>query len=587
MCKPTGEPGCKATLEKACAACGEHKPEADYSKKQFAAKSAARRCKACVAAGREAGDVSNELRAPAPLAKTLCWDLYYLLQGAKLSGADAASKKDAYLRASEGLSAKEMMEHDFEDGEAAAMAVLRAMALLDTPGGGPDCRPASFLLTARGMLWLSRDAQKRKPLPPGEYEKLSQEGESLQATLRHYLDQLRKHAECAPLALAQYAFACVRCVAVDDGHSARPAWAEAWLVRAECELLLGELQCAAKKSKSSGKRPAGRVGPWGDEAWLAGDAADRPWEPSVPGHPAQRGGLARLHLADHWWGLDETTAKHVLVGNLGACLGSLETCENLADASARMIMAERLDAVEAAVMPRGAAAVAALAAATEHKGGHRDGELVDKFRTVFAGSPFEPSDFFTRHLAREDQKESLWALAYVDDAKAILGVADCGNSKHGGKVLATFPASGDVFAGLRRAMAGAGDEPRALAGPPRRPRAVEFPADLEGLANNLAPKLAEAFEVEARVAAEGAAPRAAFRALKRDRAPRAAAAPAFANGALVTVAGLVSKAAHNGRSGDVLRWLPDKGRYEVMLKPDGDLASTLISLKPANLVLAS
>lgn len=421
MCKPTGEPGCKATLEKACAACGEHKPEADYSKKQFAAKSAARRCKACVAAGKEAGDVSNELRAPAPLAKTLCWDLYYRLQGvtkAAQAGADSASKKDAYLRASEGLSAKEMMEHDFADGEAASMAVLRAMALLDTPGGGPDCRPASFLLAARGMLWLSRDAQKRKPLPPGEYAGLAMEGESLQATLRNYLDQLKKHAECAPLALASYAFACVRCVAVDDGHSARPSWAEAWLVRAECELFLGELQAAAKKGKSSGKRPAGRVGPWGDEAWLAGDAADRPWEPSVPGHPAQRGGLARLHLADHWWGLDETTAKHVLVGNLGACLGSLETCENLADASARMIMAERLDAVEAAVMPRGAAAVAALAAATEHKGGHRDGELVDRFRTVFAGSPFEPSDFFVRHLAREDQKESLWALAYVDDAKA-------------------------------------------------------------------------------------------------------------------------------------------------------------------------
>ncbi|EGB09067.1 hypothetical protein AURANDRAFT_63684 [Aureococcus anophagefferens] len=533
MCKPTGEPGCKATLEKACAACGEHKPEADYSKKQFAAKSAARRCKACVAAGKEAGDVSNELRAPAPLAKTLCWDLYYRLQGvtkAAQAGADSASKKDAYLRASEGLSAKEMMEHDFADGEAASMAVLRAMALLDTPGGGPDCRPASFLLAARGMLWLSRDAQKRKPLPPGEYAGLAMEGESLQATLRNYLDQLKKHAECAPLALASYAFACVRCVAVDDGHSARPAWAEAWLVRAECELFLGELQAAAKKGKSSGKRPAGRVGPWGDEAWLAGDAADRPWEPSVPGHPAQRGGLARLHLADHWWGLDETTAK---------------------------------------------------------PGGHRDGELVDRFRTVFAGSPFEPSDFFVRHLAREDQKESLWALAYVDDAKATLGVADCGNSKHGGKVLATFPASGDVFAGLRRAMAGAGDEPRALAGPPRRPRAVEFPADLEGLAGDLAPKLAEAFDVEARVAAAGAAPRAAFRALKRDRAPRAAAAPAFANGALVTVAGLVSKAAHNGRSGDVLRWLPDKGRYEVMLKPDGDLASTLISLKPANLVIAS
>ncbi|KAH8071175.1 hypothetical protein JL721_4608 [Aureococcus anophagefferens] len=458
MCKPTGEPGCKATLEKACAACGEHKPEADYSKKQFAAKSAARRCKACVAAGKEAGDV--------------------------------------------------------------------------------------------------RDAQKRKPLPPGEYAGLAMEGESLQATLRNYLDQLKKHAECAPLALASYAFACVRCVAVDDGHSERPSWAEAWLVRAECELFLGELQAAAKKGKSSGKRPAGRVGPWGDEAWLAGEAADRPWEPSVPGHPAQRGGLARLHLADHWWGLDETTAKHVLVGNLGACLGSLETCENLADASARMIMAERLDA-----------------------GGHRDGELVDRFRTVFAGSPFEPSDFFVRHLAREDQKESLWALAYVDDAKATLGVADCGNSSTAAR---SWPRSR-----VRRRPRGSGAMAARAASPGPRgaaaaARAVEFPRTSK--ASRATSRRSSRRPSTSRRVAAAAGASAAFR---RSATARAAAAPAFANGALVTVAGLVSKAAHNGRSGDVLRWLPDKGRYEVMLKPDGDLASTRISLKPANLVIAS
>ena len=75
MCQPPKPP------TKACGACGLEKDASCYSKKQFAAK-ATRRCRDCLAKN---ADVKEEVaisRAPGPLAKTICWDLYYLLLGA-------------------------------------------------------------------------------------------------------------------------------------------------------------------------------------------------------------------------------------------------------------------------------------------------------------------------------------------------------------------------------------------------------------------------------------------------------------------------------------------------------------------------
>ena len=75
----------------ACGACGLEKDASCYSKKQFAAK-ATRRCRDRPAKN---ADVKEEVaisRAPGPLAKTICWDLYYLLLGAGKDDAPASEK---------------------------------------------------------------------------------------------------------------------------------------------------------------------------------------------------------------------------------------------------------------------------------------------------------------------------------------------------------------------------------------------------------------------------------------------------------------------------------------------------------------
>ena len=86
MCQPPKPP------TKACGACGLEKDASCYSKKQFAAK-ATRRCRDCLAKN---ADVKEEVaisRAPGPLAKTICWDLYYLLLGAGKDDASPQAKK--------------------------------------------------------------------------------------------------------------------------------------------------------------------------------------------------------------------------------------------------------------------------------------------------------------------------------------------------------------------------------------------------------------------------------------------------------------------------------------------------------------
>ena len=88
MCQPPAAP------TKACGACGAEKAANAYSKKQFAAK-ATRRCIECVASNAEVKDEVAISRAPGPVAKTICWDLYYLLLGAGKDDASPQAKKEA------------------------------------------------------------------------------------------------------------------------------------------------------------------------------------------------------------------------------------------------------------------------------------------------------------------------------------------------------------------------------------------------------------------------------------------------------------------------------------------------------------
>ena len=162
----------------------------------------------------------------------------------------------------QGLTEQEIQQTRFVDVEEACMAVVRGMALLDTEGGN-DCRSASFLLIARAMLWLARDAHRRAPLPVGDYGKAFDDRESLQRSLQAFLLTIKTLPAAKPLALTYYAFTCARQVACAEGHSARPGWPEAWMTRAECELLLCELRCrSGSRGNRAAKRPPNRLGPW-------------------------------------------------------------------------------------------------------------------------------------------------------------------------------------------------------------------------------------------------------------------------------------------------------------------------------------
>ena len=125
------------------------------------------------------------------------------------------------------------------------MAALRGMALLDTPCGA-DGRPAALVLVSRATLWLARAALRARPLEFDlvAYNKMFEDGgQPLHIVLKCYTVALRKFPQAASLCLALYAHACIRAVAAERGSPevVRPAWGEAWLVRAEVEVFLGEL----------------------------------------------------------------------------------------------------------------------------------------------------------------------------------------------------------------------------------------------------------------------------------------------------------------------------------------------------------
>ena len=84
---------------------------------------------------------------------------------------------------------------------------------------------------------------------------------------------------------------------------------------------------------------------------------------------------------------------------------------------------------------------------------------------------------------------------------------------------------------LVEAMAGASDEARCMAGPPRRPRSIEFHADLETIAEALRDDLKTAFDVDVVIGKKDAPKRNAFKACRSGDAPPFAATVVAAPGA--------------------------------------------------------
>lgn len=587
MCQPPAAP------TKACGACGAEKAANAYSKKQFAAK-ATRRCIECVASNAEVKDEVAISRAPGPVAKTICWDLYYLLLGAGKDDASPQAKKEAYLRATQGLTEPEIRQDDFEDREAACMGALRGMALLDTPCGA-DGRPAALVLVSRATLWLARAALRARPLDFDlvAYNKMFEDGgQPLHIVLKCYTVALRKFPQAASLCLALYAHACIRAVAAERGspEAIRPAWGEAWLVRAEVEVFLGELHAAAHFKAATGKRPAGRLGPEQGtkaETFLDDDALLTQlarWEVSVPGYAPQRVGAPgskppTTQLAGYWWGLEEKVAKIILAKSIGQALGCLERCHGACKADERKRLETRHRDCEVQAFRRGAAALSACSANIDacDEPKHR---YLDGFRKLVPGEPHSADDAFVNSLEREAGKVSLWAVAQVDSKACIVDVGD--SSPYSGAIVAKtaidLSDADEMRHLLVTAMAGSTDEARCFAGPPRRPRAIEFHFELEAIADALRDDLKKSFDVDLTVGKKDHR-RNAFKAAKSGDAPR------FAAGDAVRVAGLVSKPQHNGRAGSVARWLPAKQRFEVTLAATDELPETSLALKAAHLAM--
>lgn len=156
--------------------------------------------------------------------------------------------------------------YEFEDDEAACLAFMRAQALLDRDipcTAMYSCK--AYLLIGRSTLWLARDAHSRNPKPPpGIREELNgTRGCSLAQFVQTCIGKAASDDAAKAVALTMLARLVVGKVTNDTGNHVRPAVAEAWLVAAEVDAMLAEIEAAIGVDNASGVRPYGRVGrPW-------------------------------------------------------------------------------------------------------------------------------------------------------------------------------------------------------------------------------------------------------------------------------------------------------------------------------------
>jgi hypothetical protein len=268
--------------------------------------------------------------------------------------------------------------------------------------------------------------------------------------------------------------------------------AEAWLLKAETDLMHCECEAAKAGARSSGTRPHGRHEPW-DLSPAEHPGENLPddydehegWEPSVPGHALQ-GGFTKTYLADYWWGQPQEVAN-TMVQFLNQAMRHLSRYGSLADADTRERLWPRSYDVETNVSRRGAAAVASMDAAVAD-GPFR--EMMGLLRQLFAGTSFEPTDEFVRRL--KQAPGSVWAVSCAHGlggvpSRTMISVMDTTpDSRYDEHILemrqiegASANARREVSAGeaydaLRTALAGAGGESRSISGPPRRPEQVRI-----------------------------------------------------------------------------------------------------------------
>ena len=342
-----------------------------------------------------------------------CWALYRGL--AAKEEPDAATK----AKVETALTPAELEQDEFATEEAAVLAMVRAQYLLETD---PSHTPKAYVLLARGALWLAREALLREPPPPwdddSEIGKLKDDPEIFDKCLALV------RGPYAPLALTLYARAAIGKVASDEGEAAT-AFAEAWLLKAEVDLVYMECVAAQGKGSEVAPPPADRhplallmENFAGEEVPSEIQEMWNGFSRSVPGHHSQcfvmcdddhdpfsdtRG---RVYLGDYWYNMPEARAFE-FIGMFQAVEKSIKKFRQVCVVKA---MQDRFGAramtVERDLHQRGGPIIDSYA------GGEmtpKKEKFLNALRHVYAGSHFEPTVDFVKTLWSEPG--SVWTIS--------------------------------------------------------------------------------------------------------------------------------------------------------------------------------
>jgi hypothetical protein len=551
---------------------------------------------------------------PAPKENHLCWDFYFGLSTGfcvragwkknlkKLKKLDEAT----IVKAKKPLTWNELDQYKFENAKEASLALMRALALMDTDGSPEALYTAkAFLLTGRAALFLARDAHFRFNLntPPTGQDELADrvEGLSLAKFIQACIFMASEDRFNISLALSRLAWVVIGQVASDEGENARPAMAEAWLCAAEAEIMLAEIESALGAREVSGVKPYGRLGPWDIESGAdVGDDGDD-WTVSIPGKPTlENEDPDRTYLANYWWGQTEKRAATVLYGNLMRVVKDLSRYQSLGDDATRRRLWLREIGLEHELYRRGATALANYDAHTASDSPNR--ELVEHMRFLFPGSPFQPTEEFVRKLRGPPDDESQWNITCLLGAlevknQTIITVMDTGRGSRwvdmivGQKLLLgedkdayRRPTSRELYDTLLEAIAGSGAEVRATAGPPRSPKEVVVSFRLRDAHPGLSEFLSRV-DVECILDSEESL---RFACANNHTDFETGGTPE--EGLEQTIIGQrvglceLKRSDLNGRVGRIIRWHEDQDRWEVKLEclfPGEN--SLKIGVRPTNL----
>lgn len=630
-------------------------------------------------------------KIPAPKDGCVSWEAFRML----LSSRNSNLSLNKYInestceKAQQSLTWEELEAFDFENKVSATLALIRALALLDTDRApSKDHTPKAYLLIARSSLWLAKDFLFRSIAKISVNEDSvdtvacdstaagtganGNEDFSTDANAETFLNSNSSPNPClfcpsqtvrdellnnegGKRSLAKFASLCIQksfddpqanktfaCallavvmagqVANDKGPNARPAMAEAWLVAAESELMMAETEAIIGAKHATGIYPPGRwVGPrtskqaahikhQEDNIVCRHDGNEVEngkinWVISIPGILVKPSETS--YLADYWWGQTERVCSCILSNRLLQAMKYFTRYKSICDKKMEKQFRLREVGVDRGIQRRGAASLANLDyLITKHHGKidieSQKQKMLLQLRQFFPGTQFNPTEAFVRKLKFDPVinfvcDSAVWSVFCLFGAsstmnRTFVSVTDIGvNSRWKGMTIGSNimngkdprqfykPSAKEVYVLLLEAMAGAGDESRAIAGPPRRPNVVNISYRLRDAFTDGLPNLLQKFDVECKLDTED---NLRFACAKNGEDFETGAVRIFSSsiqeqtlvGQFAGICDLVRRSILNGRVGKVVRWHEDQCRWEIKLEciVEGE-RSLKIAVKPSNL----